>query len=398
MIKYKYMGILNSKEYLSDPRIQNNAVFFIEVEKIKPNPFQPRREFEEGALRALADSIRMYGVLQPLVVTRSEFQKDDGGIGVEYELIAGERRLRASKLAGLAQVPALIRVSEDSDRMKLEIAIIENLQREDLNAVERARAFQRLYNEFGFKHAEIGRKVGKSREYVTNTLRLLSLPEDIVEALSARKISEGHTRPLMMLIDRPAEQKTLFNEIVTRGLNVRDAEAIARRVAYDRARKKDKMFDPDLIEIEEKMTETLGTRVHIEKRPVGGKIQIDYYNVDDLRKILSALEQTKAEGKLDLKSSGYVINGDFSNFAKGEYSRPTVEEAMAGSLNDDVAPEAPSVVEVVNDFVNETAVTGEEVFDANEEIIKDEQAGAGIIVSEETDPDSDIYSIKNFSI
>src|SRR5574343_1247458 len=121
-----------------------NSIFWVEVDKIKPNPFQPRREFDEEALKALADSIKQYGVLQALVVTRKEFEKEDGGLGVEYELIAGERRLRASKLAGLSQVPVLIKTGDESDLMKLELAIIENIQREDLNPVDRARAFERL--------------------------------------------------------------------------------------------------------------------------------------------------------------------------------------------------------------------------------------------------------------
>ena len=158
------------------PAFYNDSIFWIEVDKIKPNPFQPRKEFNEAALQDLADSIRQYGVLQPLVVTRKEIQKADGGLASEYELIAGERRLRASKIAGLAQVPVLIREGQETDMMKLELAIIENLQREDLNPIDRARAFDRLANEFGFKHAQIGEKIGKSREYVSNSLRLLTLP------------------------------------------------------------------------------------------------------------------------------------------------------------------------------------------------------------------------------
>ncbi|MDO8620651.1 MAG: ParB/RepB/Spo0J family partition protein, partial [bacterium] len=225
------------------PAFVNNAVFWVEVEKIKPNPFQPRREFDEGRLSELAESIRMYGILQPLVVTRKEIAKEDGGLATEYELISGERRLRASRLAGLSQVPVLIRQGEENDREKLELAIIENLQREDLNAVDRARAFKRLASEFGFKHAEIGKKVGKSREYVSNTLRILDLSEEILTALSEGKINEGHTRPLLMLSDRPQEQMTLFKEIMYKKVTVREAENIARRIAYDRARKKEFMAD-----------------------------------------------------------------------------------------------------------------------------------------------------------
>jgi ParB family chromosome partitioning protein len=261
----------------------NDSVFWLEVDKIKPNPFQPRRDFDEAQLKSLSDSIRQYGVLQALVVTRKETEKADGGIGVEYELVAGERRLRAAKLAGLAQVPALIRSGEDTDLMKLELAIIENIQREDLNPVDRARAFERLAKEFGFKHAEIGKKVGKSREYVSNTLRILSLPEYVINALSEGKITEGHTRPLMMLVDRPAEQETLFKEILFKKLNVREAESIARHIAVERARK---LLDPELIDYEERFKEKLGTRVRIEKKEEGGKITIDFFNKDDLKALL----------------------------------------------------------------------------------------------------------------
>ena len=258
----------------------NDSIFWVEVDRIKPNPFQPRKTFEEASLVSLAESIRSYGVLQPLTVTRKEIERPGEGIFVEYELIAGERRLRAAKLAGIAAVPVVIRSTEDSDRVKLELAIIENLQREDLNALDRAKAFQRLASEFGLKHADIGRRVGKSREYVSNTLRILSLPEEMQQALAAGSINEGHTRPLLMLTDRPAEQKTLFTEIVTRKLNVRDAEQLARRVATDRVRKTD--LTPELLLLERELTE---------KKDQGGKVLIDFFTVDDLAHIRAALSK-----------------------------------------------------------------------------------------------------------
>lgn len=295
-----------------ESQIYNNAIYFVEIEKIHPNPFQPRREFDPAQLEALADSIRMYGVLQPLVVTRKEVQREDGGIATEYELIAGERRLRASKLASLARVPVIIRSANESDRMKLELAIIENLQREDLNPVDRAKAFKRLADDFGFKHGEIGKKVGKSREYVSNTIRLLALPEHMLNAIGEGILTEGHTRPLLMLSDRPQEQETLFKEVVYRGLNVRDAEAIARRIAQERTRKVDKAIDPELAELEEKITERLGTRVHIEKRNVGGKIQIDYYSVEDLKKILNRLQGEMQQEVKEEKSEDLYSIKDFS--------------------------------------------------------------------------------------
>lgn len=268
--------------------LYSNSIYFIEVEKIFPNPYQPRREFEEAKLKDLADSIRMYGVLQPLVVSRIEKVKEDGGILVEYELIAGERRLRASKLAGLLQVPVVIRTGDDS-QAKLELAIIENLQREDLNAVERARAFLRFVDEFKYTHAQIGQKMGKSREYVSNTLRLLQLPEEILNALSEGKISEGHTRPLMMLADRPEEQQVLFKEIMFKRISVREAERIARRVATDKIRKKEYAPDPELVALEHTLQETLGTRVHIERREQGGKIEIDFFSNEELRTLLNII-------------------------------------------------------------------------------------------------------------
>lgn len=339
----------------------NDSIFWIDLDKIVPNPFQPRREFDEMQLQSLADSIRQYGVLQALVVTRREVPKDDGGLAVEYELIAGERRLRASKLAGLSQVPVLIKVGDEgNDLMKLELAIIENIQREDLNPVDRARAFQRLIDEFGFTHVVIGKKVGKSREYVSNSVRLLALPADILEALSQGKISEGHARPLMMLGDRLDEQNTLFKEILFKRLTVREAEAISRRVAYDKIRKKGATLDPETQEMEEKLTETLGTRVSIEKRENGGKILIDFFSNDDLHGILDLIKSNQKKSgneMLDrhIKSNPIApINTDIPNYVRD----PSIAEMTVEDL-DDRTPEQKK---------------------------------------ESDDTEDEIYSIKNFSI
>ncbi len=293
----------------------NNSIFWIEVEKINPNPYQPRKEFDENKLRDLAESIKQYGILQPLVATRREREKEDGGLAVEYELIAGERRLRASKIANLIQVPVIIRSGEDDDKLKLELAIIENLQREDLNPVDRARAFQKLADEFNFKHIEIAKKVGKSREYVSNTLRLLALPEDILNALAGRKITEGHTRPILMLSDRPEEQVTLFKEIIFKKLTVREAEGIARRIAHDKVRKKDLIPDPEIMEIEGELTEELGTRVQIDKKEVGGKITIDFFSNDDLRGILNAIKNGGGEALGVVKNTDIPIEESSESLA-----------------------------------------------------------------------------------
>jgi ParB family chromosome partitioning protein len=274
----------------------SDSIFWIEVDKVKPNPYQPRHEFDESKLKDLAESIRQYGVLQPLVATRSEKILEDGSMTAEYELIAGERRLRAAKIAGLSQVPIVIRTGDDQNRMKLELAIIENLQREDLNPMDRALAFQRLAEEFSNKHAEIGKKIGKSREYVSNTIRLLSLPKDIQEALSDGKITEGHARTLLMLDGKDAEQHTLFREVLLKRLTVRETEAVARRIAVERVRNKS-LISPVMLELEKKLTETLGTRVHIEQRENGGKIHIDFFSQEDLQSISERLSGATAEQK-----------------------------------------------------------------------------------------------------
>ncbi len=268
---------------------QNNAIFWVEVDKIKPNPYQPRKDFDEAALQSLADSIKQYGVLQPLVVTRKEESTPDGGLRVFYELVAGERRLRASKLAGLTQVPVLIRDKEDSDQEKLELAIIENLQREDLNPIDKALAFKQLHDKFNMTHAQIAQKVGKSREYVSNALRLLALPEDIQRAIANGIISEGHARPLLMLSDKPEEQQTLFKEITMQKLTVREAEHIARSVATEKVRKNH--IPPKLRKIERELTENLGTRVRIEQKDGQvGRIHIDFTSEDDLMHLLELVK------------------------------------------------------------------------------------------------------------
>lgn len=271
-------------------KFQNDAIFWVEVEKIKPNPYQPRRDFNEERLRDLAESIRQYGVLQPLTVTRREHVKEDGGLKVQYELIAGERRHRASQLANLSQVPVIIRSGDESSQVKLELAIIENLQREDLNPIERAEAFDQLVQEFEFTHKQVAEKIGKSREYVSNSMRLLKLPEDIKMAIINGQMTEGHARPIMMLRDKPEQQETLFKEVVHKGLTVREAESIARRDAQDKVRKKKNKVNPQTKQLEDRLSDTFGTRVKIEERDVGGKLVIDFFSEEDLENIIKLVQ------------------------------------------------------------------------------------------------------------
>src|SRR3989339_1983230 len=301
--------------------LYSNSIFWIDTDKIKPNPLQPRRDFDEARLQDLADSIKQYGVLQPLTVSRMEMEKENGGLVTEYELIAGERRLRAAKLAQVSQVPVIIRIG-DTAIMKLELAIIENLQREDLNAVDRARAFFRLVGEFKFTHNEIAKKIGRSREYVSNTLRILSLSEEILTGLSEGKITEGHTRPILMLVDHPEEQMVLFKEILYKKITVREAERLARKIAYDRVRKKEFMPDPEITELEEEFQEKLGTRVHIDRKELGGQIKIDFFSTEDLRTILDLIHKGEFEKKPDEMLENFIAK----NSTDGESSETPVDD------------------------------------------------------------------------
>ena len=327
--------------------VYRDSIFWVEVDRIKPNPYQPRREFDEAKLNELAESIRMYGLLQPLTVTRIEIPRDDGGILVEYELIAGERRLRASKLAKLSQVPVIIRTGEQTDQMKLELAIIENIQREDLNPIDRAHAFQKLYADFKFTHIEIGKKVGKSREYVSNSIRLLSLPDGIQAYINEGRISEGHARSLLMLNSRPVEQNVLAKEILLKKLTVRESEALARRSAQDRVTARHKI-DPEILALEKSLTERLGTRVTIEPREAGGRLVISFFNADDLKTLLDAMQ---IEREKELAS---VFNGnptapteslEYGTSAAGVVPDPSMPQPEASTQDTAVSGDSESVVD-----------------------------------------------------
>lgn len=243
------------------------------IASISPNPFQPRELFDEAAIDDLAASIREKGVLQPLLVRTS---------GSGYQLIAGERRFRAAQRAGLAQVPILVR--EVDDREALELALIENVQRENLNPVEEARAYRRLAEEFQLSHDDVARRVGKSRSAVTNSVRLLALPADIIGQLEAGTLSAGHARALLALEGGDA-QLAAAREVVGRRLSVRDTEDLVRARAAAAAR------DVERIAVEERLTRALGTRVQLRHRANhSGRIVIDYHSLDELDGLLRRLE------------------------------------------------------------------------------------------------------------
>jgi ParB family chromosome partitioning protein len=304
-----------------------DSVFWIDVDRIVPNPFQPRKEFSEEGLKSLADSIRQYGVLQPLVVSRIEVEKTDGsGLESQYELVAGERRLRASRLAGLKQVPVVIRQG-DSNLTKLELAIIENLQREDLNAIDRAKALKQLIEQFGISHAETASKIGRSREYVSNSLRLLSLPQHMQDAIVAKEITEGHARPLMALNDRPEERETLFKEIILKRLPVRVAERIARSIAQDRVHARHRK-SAEMVELEKSLTETLGTRVIIETNAEGGRLLIEFFSPDDLQQLVDTLatEREAAPQAMAIGGTSAVILPNTTQVAEDPIPAAAPEE------------------------------------------------------------------------
>ncbi len=351
-----------------------NAIFWIEVDKIHPNPYQPRREFEENALAELAESIKQYGILQPLVISRDEIHNNDGSIETRYELIAGERRLRASKLANISQVPCIIRIGHDG-REKLELAIIENVVRADLNPVERAMAYQQLAEEFKLNWVDIAKKVSKSREYVSNTVRILMLPQEMLDALTKGKISEGHTRPLLMLTDRAEEQATLFKEMLLRKMTVREAERLARRIAYDKVRKKSVFVTPEVVEMEENLANSLGTRVTIEPKERGGKISIDYFSHDELLGITNMLK---------VAGVNKTHQGMFDKIRADGASIGVYTEEFTLSNNDNVA-------------------SNKEINDLSESLLEDdrdreEKARSHNTDIEATDDIADLYSINKFTL
>lgn len=279
------------------------SVYWVETAMICPNPEQPRTHFDEEKIQELAESIRQYGMLQPIVVTKREIDIPTG-TKVEYQIIAGERRYRAAMKLGLAQVPAIVR-KEESEKIKLELALIENLQREDLNSIEKARAYKRLMDDFKLSPREVGLRVGKSREAVANTVRLLALPDHMQSALVQGRVSEGQVRPLITLAHNSEEQQSLFQRILTHGLSSRDVEHEARGV-LDRIglppsarltrRSELAEFDATTRVFEERLAGALGTRVRVRRSKEGkGSISIDFFSDEEFQALTARIAQLQAE-------------------------------------------------------------------------------------------------------
>lgn len=250
-----------------------SGVMLVPVADIAPNPRQPRARLNPQELAGLADSIREHGVIQPLILAR-------GVQPGQYTLVAGERRLVAARQAGLQEVPAILR--EASEQQLVELALVENLQREDLAPLEEAEAYRQLAEEFGLSHEEIAARVGKSRVAVTNTLRLLKLPEDVRQALAEEQITEGHARALLAL-PTPQAQSAALRSVLRLGLSVRQAEELVRKLCGEKvARPAAPSAPPEILALEERLRQRLGTRVNLHHRRKGGTLVIHYYSDEEL--------------------------------------------------------------------------------------------------------------------
>lgn len=262
-------------------RDETSAAIDLPISAIARNPYQPRQAVAEASLEELAASIAEHGVLQPILVTQTP---------TGYRLIAGERRLRAAEIAGLERVPAVVRAATESEQLAW--ALIENLQRSDLNAMEEARAFQQLVDEFGLSHDDIAHRVGRARPTITNTLRLLELAPAVQQAVEQGDVSEGHGRAIGGVADHELQQ-ALLAQVVARGLSVRQAEELVRRArsaaGSPRSRGRRPASTPDVERLERGLREALATKVTLSSARKGGRITIEYYDEEDLERIYERL-------------------------------------------------------------------------------------------------------------
>jgi ParB family transcriptional regulator, chromosome partitioning protein len=268
-----------------EPKDPVNSILFIPVVNIRPNPNQPRKEFDELRLQELSDSIAQHGLIQPITVRHLGNQR--------FELISGERRLRATKMTGSDTIPAYVREASDNDSIAL--ALIENVQREDLNAIEVALGYQRLIEECELTQDEVSKKVGKSRSTVTNLLRLLNLPAFIQAALKQGKISTGHARSLLSISDERVQER-LMHKAIEEDYSVRQIEEAVRRITESDKPIKPKIntkkdeYEIHLDAISKRLRSRLSTKVEVKKKHEGGEIRIEYYSEDDLERLLQLFE------------------------------------------------------------------------------------------------------------
>ncbi len=275
---FNYFGDVSAagNSQVSLVKDEKNNVREIEIVKIVPNPHQPRINFDKEKLEDLAASIKTHGIIQPIVVSFKEGQ---------FEIIAGERRFQAAKLAGLKTVPVIVR--EATEQQKLELAIIENIQRHDLNLIEEAQSYLKLAQDFDLSQEEVASKVGKSRSAVANKMRLLKLPVEIQKALMENRINEGHAKAILA-IENPEKQRALFDLILRNGMNVRQAEEKTKEISV-RTHKRTINVDPETKGIEEDLGGFLGTKVKVSASKKGGRIMIDYYSKEELNNLLQRI-------------------------------------------------------------------------------------------------------------
>ena len=276
------------KEEKSEKNVNESGEQLVPINQVEPNREQPRKEFDEDALLELADSIKQYGILQPLIVQK---RKD------YYEIIAGERRWRAAKKAGLKEVPVIIR--EYTDQQVVEISLIENIQRENLNPIEEAMAFKKLLEEFNLKQDEVAERVSKSRTAVTNSMRLLKLSEKVQQMIVDEMITTGHARALLALDDEE-QQYILANKIFDEKLSVRETEKLVKALKNPKKEDTTKEYDDKksfiYADIEDKMKSVIGTKVNIHQKKSGkGKIEIEYYSQDELERIFELIMSAKEQ-------------------------------------------------------------------------------------------------------
>jgi ParB family chromosome partitioning protein len=265
------------------PRAGSVGLREVPVDAIKPNPWQPRTQFDQEELEGLAQSIREHGVLQPVLVS----QQADGS----FQLITGERRWRAVKLAGFATVPAMVK--EATPQASLELALVENIQRRDLNPLEEAHAFRALLDEHGLTQEQLGQRIGKSRVSITNTLRLLQLSSEVREALANGAITEGHARAILMANDESSRLRVL-ERVLAEHLSVRDTEALARALNTPRSRSEaETRVDPDVSRLEDAFRQALGTRVRLLKGRRGGRLVITFFSDDELQGLYEAIVRNR---------------------------------------------------------------------------------------------------------
>ena len=265
--------------FLSAETDNDSGVRELRINEVEPNSEQPRKHFNDEKLEQLAESIKIHGIVQPLIVKRD---------ANTYKIVVGERRWRAARLAGLSTVPVIIK--ELSSKQVMEIALIENIQREDLNPIEEAEAFEKLISEFEMTQDDVAKTVGKSRPAISNAIRLLTLQEKLKNYVINGEITSGHARALLAIEDKELQNKAA-DEIINKGINVRETEELVKRLLKKKEKAKHKKPNAEYISLEEKFREIFGTRVKIQNSNKKGKIVIEYYSVDELDRITDLISK-----------------------------------------------------------------------------------------------------------